>query len=257
MPSAQAARMAGAMMRISSSPKSPALARVRVQPRHRDARMWFAPFGRGTVRDAQRLEHGVEGHAVDGGAQRQVDRDQHGAQLVVGQHHAHRRRRAARIGERLQHLGMPRVADAGRGERFLVDRRSDDGCHRAAASERRRDFDAGRGGGPRMRVDASRRKSIEITRQAGRHEHRDAPRRHFEGLLGAVYRCDGQHACGPSGGAPQHRQVTDHEATSCAFGIAKQLRDDLGTDAADIAHRDGNRRVGAARCRLNRGWRYR
>jgi hypothetical protein len=30
--------------------------------------------------------------SVDGAAQRDVDGDQHHAQLVVGQHHAHRRR---------------------------------------------------------------------------------------------------------------------------------------------------------------------
>jgi hypothetical protein len=44
----------------------------------------------GCVRDLQGLQHIVEGHRVDGIPQRNMDADQHGAQFVICQHHAHR-----------------------------------------------------------------------------------------------------------------------------------------------------------------------
>jgi hypothetical protein len=55
------------------------------------------------MRDAQGLQDLRPGHGLDGLAQRDMDADQHGAQLVVGQHHAHRHllERNARMGGRL------------------------------------------------------------------------------------------------------------------------------------------------------------
>ena len=84
-----------------------ALAGVRIEPGDGDARL--APPRTGALRRAaiaDRLEDRVEGDRLDRLAQRHVDRHQHGAQLVVGQHHAHRRRRARR--------GRPRAPAASR-----------------------------------------------------------------------------------------------------------------------------------------------
>ena len=53
--------------------------------------------GERRVRDAQRLQHVLEVHRLDRVAQRHVDADQHGAQFVVGQHHAHRHVAPARL----------------------------------------------------------------------------------------------------------------------------------------------------------------
>ena len=89
-PSARAASMAGMMISISSRPNRPPSPACGLSPATpmRGAR----PSDRPTrlVRDAQRLQHVVEGHRLDRVAQGHVDADQHGAQFVVGQHHAHR-----------------------------------------------------------------------------------------------------------------------------------------------------------------------
>ena len=126
MPSARAAAIAGAMMRQLFAAEQAAFAGVRVEAGHGDARPRLAPAGRRGVGDAQGLEHGIEGDRVDRLAQRHVDRDEHRAQLVVGQHHAHRRHDAAARRQRLQHFGVAGIGDASRGERLLVDRRGDD-----------------------------------------------------------------------------------------------------------------------------------
>ncbi len=64
------------------------------------------------------------------------------------------RRRAARGGERLQHLGVPGVGDSGGRERFLVDRRRHDRRRVAGAHERDRALDRG---APRRRRRGRRR----------------------------------------------------------------------------------------------------
>ena len=103
-------------------------------------------------------------HRVDRTAQRQVDRDQHRAQLVVGQHHAHRRRRAAGRGQRLQHLGVAGIGHAGRGQRLLVDRRGDDAGHLARPHQLDRALDARRRRRAGARID---RPTARATRSAG------------------------------------------------------------------------------------------
>ena len=73
--------------------EQPALAGMRVQPGHGDARPRLAPGAQRLVGDADRLQHRIEAHQLDRAAQRHVDAHQHHAQFVVGQHHAHRRGR--------------------------------------------------------------------------------------------------------------------------------------------------------------------
>ena len=98
-----------------------ALARVRVQTGHRDARPHLAPSGCALMGNPNGAEHRIKGHRVDGAAQRQVDGHQHAAQLVVGQHHAHLWRRLAGHGrQRLEHFGVTRKANARSGQRLFV-----------------------------------------------------------------------------------------------------------------------------------------
>ena len=110
--------------------------------------------------DAQGLQHGVESDRLDGLAQRQVDRHQHHAQLAIGQHHPHRRWRAAggaARGQRLQHLGVPGVRHTRCGEGFFVDRRGDDRRAGAALNQAHGMLDAGRGSGTVACVDGALR----------------------------------------------------------------------------------------------------
>ncbi len=86
-----------------------------------------------------------------------MDADQHGAQLVVRQHHAHRQfsDRAAQVRgrQRLQEFGMAGMFDAGRGQRLLVDRRGDDGADLAAQRRLRSPGDAVGCGATGARID--------------------------------------------------------------------------------------------------------
>jgi hypothetical protein len=66
----------------------------------------------GAVRDAQRLQHPLQRHRLDRLAQRHVDADQHRAQFVVGQHHAHRHLRERHAGVR-RGLGLQQFGVAG------------------------------------------------------------------------------------------------------------------------------------------------
>jgi hypothetical protein len=70
---------------------------------------------------------------VDRCAQRHVDGHQHDLELLIGQHHAHRRCRLPWSGgTRLQQLGMARERHAGQRQRFLVNRRGDERAADAA-----------------------------------------------------------------------------------------------------------------------------
>ena len=64
--------------------KQPTLPRMRVQPRHPNT-WWLAQRAQQcVVGDTQGLQHIVESDRFNGMAQRHVDADQHGAQLVIG-----------------------------------------------------------------------------------------------------------------------------------------------------------------------------
>ena len=81
-----------------------------VESGHRDTRYAAQNRTQGGVGDAYGFQHRRFSHGLDGLAQGQVDADQHGAQFLVGQHHAHRQKRHRNTrmpgGQRLQDLGM-------------------------------------------------------------------------------------------------------------------------------------------------------
>jgi hypothetical protein len=71
-------------------------------------------------------------------------------------------------GERLQHLGVAGVVDAGRMQRFLVDRRGDDGGDIAAQRELGGLPDAGRSRGAGARIDVAERRLQQVGRKIAR-----------------------------------------------------------------------------------------
>jgi len=222
--------------------EQPALACMRIEAGDGDARMRDAEAAHGSVGDANRLEHGLERDRLDGSAQRHVDRHQHRAQLVVGQHHANRRSDAVPCGKGLQHLGVARVRDAGRSQRPLVDRRRDDGRDPAIHRQVHRLLDAASGGRTGARTHAADRGVDQARGDAGCLQHADAVGRQRRRIARLLDRGHGQHAAGERGGSSHHRDVTDHETAFSA--TAKQRRDDLRADAARVAHRDGDRQSG-------------
>ena len=111
------------------TPEDTALACVRVQASHRNARGTAQAFAQRLMRDAQGLQNLRLGHGSNRITQRHMDADQHGAQLVIGQHHAHRHLRDGDAGMSgcfgLQQLGMTREADTRQVQGFLVQRCGD------------------------------------------------------------------------------------------------------------------------------------
>ena len=238
MPSARAAATAGAMMRDLLVAEQPAFAGMRVQPGHRDARR--APGPRRAARavgDAQRLQHGVEVDRVDGAAQRQVDGHQHHAQLVVGQHHAHRRRRRRRGASACSISVWPGKGHAGGGQRLLVDRRGDDGRHLAGAAPARRRASmqraAARAGSGRRRGPAAA-----SARPAGRPGGCSTGRQPG-GTAGSVGRRVDRATAAAAGSARRGAARPRRPAPRAPAGAprAKARDDDLGADAAGVAHR--------------------
>ena len=132
MPSARAAAMAGAMISSSSRPNRPPSPACGFRPGDRDARraaQRCAPARACVMRSV--CSTLLAGDGLDRVAQRHVDADQHGAQFVVGQHHAHRHVAPAATpacarGLGLQQLGVARERHAGGGQRLLVQRRGDE-----------------------------------------------------------------------------------------------------------------------------------
>ena len=214
-----------------------ALPGVRVQAGHRDARRCQAPGGGAAVGDAQGLEDGVVRDRVDRVAQRHVDGDQHGPQLVVGQHHAHRRRRGAGRRQRLQHLGVAGIRDAGERQRLLVDGRGDDGPDGALPCQRHRLLDAGSRGGPGAGVDLAHGGVEQVRGQPIGLQHGNAARWDGAGLRGGRDPGDRELPVEAGGGPAQHAEVTEHDAIAGVdVLVEEQLGDDLGSDAAGVAH---------------------
>ncbi len=221
--------------------EQPALACMRVQAGHRDARRGQAEAQPRGMRDGQRVDDALGRQRVDRPPQRQVDRHQHHAQLVVGQHHAHRRHRLVRHGgQRLQHLGVARKRDAGGRQRLLVDRRRDDRASGALLHPCHGLLDAAGGGGTGARRDRAERQLGQAMSQAGRL----ADSQRAGGACGAVGRMRQgryrQRQSAGRGGTPQHAHVADHHR------IVELARrggpgDDLRADAARVAHRDEQR----------------
>lgn len=102
--------------------KQPTFASMRVQTRNRDTRSGDAKRAYTLMRQPDRGHLGRKIGTADCLDQRTVDRNQNGADLVIGQHHRHPLR-PAKIGE---DLGMAGIGKTCRSQRFFVDRRGHD-----------------------------------------------------------------------------------------------------------------------------------
>ena len=231
-----------------------ALTGMWIEPGHGDARRDLAPGRRTVVGNAHGLQYGVEIEHLDRPPQRHMDGHQHHPQLVIGQHHAHRRA----AGHGLQHLGMAWKMDACSGQRLLVDRRGDDRRHLAAQCQRRGGLDAQGGGAAcgglhpaHRQVSQNGRVARSAIAQARRLPHRDAIGRCVQRIGRGFEAQHRQQQAALQRRAPHHRHVTDHQR--CPGGASRDgASNDLGADAAGVAHRQGQQ--GCA-CRLGHGWR--
>jgi hypothetical protein len=145
-------------------------------------------------------------------AQRQVDGHQHHAQLVVGQHHAHRRH-GPPAASACSISVWPGKSHAGGRQRFLVDRCGDDGRRGALPHPAHRGVDAG----GRRRAGAR----IDLSPRAGRPgpagrpggcQHGRQPGGTWPASAGSSITATGSRRA--AGHAPrlQHRGVAQHDA---------------------------------------------
>jgi hypothetical protein len=175
-----------------------------------------------------------------------VNADQHGAQLVVGQHHAHRHavHREARMGGGfgLQQFGVPGIRKASRRQRFLVQRRRHEGGDVAPQCGARSPDHAVAGHAPGFGADAA---GHDVPRRRHHLQHGDATRRGGGGF-GHV-----PDFCHRPRGLPGQRQglrcaahrghVAGHEGAVRGVGRPMEsLDDDFRTDARGVAQRDGD-----------------
>ena len=223
--------------------KEPAFASMRVEPGHGDARRLDAERNQRLLRDAQRLPDRVEAQRVDGVAQREVDRHQHHPQLVVGQHHAHWRQRAALRGQGLQHLGVARKCATCCSQRFFMDRRGDDGRALPCLHQLHGVLDAARSGRAVLGVDAAPGQARELAVQARWCAYGQAA---WWQVLSVARRVDHRHAgeaFGPQrAGTAHHRDVANHHGVAQRAGVERR-GNDLGANPRSVAHRHQQRWV--------------
>ena len=216
-----------------------ALAGVRIQARHGDARRVQAGAAQRGVGDAQGLQHPPRRDLVDRLAQGHMDGHQHHPQLVVGQHHAHRRQLPLRVGaERLQQLGVAGMVDAAGMQRFLVDGRRDQRARAAGLLLMHRRDDAARRRRARRRADAAQWLVDQVRGQARRLPDRQAIGRGE--IVGPLEHRHRQVQAQDADGPPEDRDVT-HQAQVRAAVAGPGGDGDLGPDAAGVAHRQQQR----------------
>lgn len=140
---------------------------------------------------------------------------QHGLELVVGQHHAHRHgclTRGAAFG--LEQLGVAGIRLASQGQRLLVQGGRHDAGHVALLGQAHRFTDAGGGGLAGAHVHLPHRGVQQISRQAWRHPDAQLPRLQ-PGLLRQAAQYDHLGSIclrQPVGRTPHHRRGADHDS---------------------------------------------
>ena len=242
MPSARAACTAGAMTRSSSSPNRPpspacglrpatamrgrAGAEARAPPRAA-MRIVSSTASKVTASIAWRSDMWIVTSTVRSSSLASIMRT--GGSAPPGG------------GERLQHLGVAGIADAGGGERFLVDRRRDE----------RRGLAALRPGRPPARCSAPpRRRRARRRGRAARRSGRAAGRRPAApgcSPAAAPPRRRARRSAPPAAGrrssAAARRITATSPTTNAAAGVgrAEPGGDDLRADAAGVAHRQRER----------------
>ena len=160
------------------------------------------------------------------------------AELVAHQEH----REVARAGQAREDLGVARVGQAGRRERFLVDRRGDDSVDRAGLREvhSRLDVRVRRASGGGAHPPAGHGRHVHV----GEVEDLEGP-----GLPAAVRdACDAVQAerrADERGRLRQRRRSADDDGPARALnlGLGSRAHDDLRPHARGVAHRHAEDRV--------------
>ncbi len=209
------------------------LARVRIEPAHRNTGPRAAQAGHGLLGQVDDAADALAGDQVRHAAQRHVGGDVDDPQLLAHQEH----REILRVGEPGQDLGVPGVLHARGGERFLVDRRGDDAVDRAGLTEPHAGLDVGVGGAAGLGADRGLRQGGRI--HVGQVEALDCAR-----LEAACV--DGFDRVQPKR-RPEQRQgrlhdrpvADDHRlARRRDLGPPQRLGDDLRADPGGVAHGD-------------------
>jgi len=227
--------------------KQPPFARVRVQASHSDARRAPQAARQRFVRDLQGLQQVALRHGGQRVAQGHMDADQHGAQLIAGQHHAHghvgQRNACVRSRLGLQQLGVAGVVHTRRVQGFLVQRCRHQPGHLATQGRARGPHHALRCRPAGLRRDLA---PGHRPRQAGQRQHRQATRRHVQRLHGRI---DLRHRqlglARPDDAlrsAAQRSQVAHGETAAQQLRCVPEcLGDDLGAYACRVSLGDGQR----------------
>ena len=216
------------------APELAALARVRVEARDSHAGM-LDPVAPGTlVREPDGRQLAFDRYEVDRVAQCHMDGDEDDAQLVIREHH----RDLIRAGEIREHLGVARTGDAGQRQRFLVDRRGDDGGDVACVGEVDGVADIGIGRGARGGAEPARGY---IGQRLGRRDDVDDTgclRRIARRFDHADIKIEAQSA----GGRGQGSRIADHDRADRKVVPGEKLQRNFWPDAGGIAHRNRNTR---------------
>ena len=231
------------------APKDAAFACMRVEPGDGNARCAVQIFGQRLMRDAQRLQNLRRGHGLDRVHQRDMNAHQHGAQFVVGQHHAHRHLRngQARMGSslRLQQLRMAGKAHARQVQRLFVQRCRHHGgnlplqCGLGSPGHALRCRMSSRSGNLAIGLRPSQTRQIEQRNRACRHGERLGRVINHSDRLGHAWLARGGSSCQRSS-APQRLQLAHHKAAVQSLRLcAKGLGNDFWADTGAVALSNG------------------
>jgi hypothetical protein len=217
------------------------LACVRVQTSDRNTGRSAQRCRQGCMGDENRLQHVLGSHCRNRIAQRDMDADQHRAQRLVGQHHAHghllygHARMLRRLG--LQQLSVAGKINARQMQRLLVQRRGHQAINLTVQGGAGRPLHAGGGGAASLGLHlAPRQRSW----QAGQWQHRQAARRYLPSIFRLRNFSHWQAALARYGqhlrGAAQGSRIAQGKAAFHALGrITKSLGDDFRANPGRIA----------------------
>ena len=212
------------------------LAGVRIQARDGDVRLVPDDVARGLARQPRGGHDALGGDQLDGAPERDVRRDVHHAQPVRGQHHRH-----VLVGhacEARQQLGMADADPARFAERLLVERRGDDRADLVVERQLRRALEVLVGGLARLPGTPGPPELLDV--DVGQVEQVDRA-----GVVAGLGRRRSTERT--SSGPPMMRTaasmarrspITSGRDVVVHVGVGQRLGDDLGPDAARIAHGD-------------------
>ena len=226
--------------------KQTTFAGMGVEPCHSDTRR--TPQGAQQCRmcDLHGLQHVGLGHSSNRIAQGHMDADQHRAQFIACQHHAHRHRiqSHALVGGSLglQQFGVTRVVHACSSERLFVQRRRNQCSHLTTQRGACCPPHTISSGAPCLGTDLPHRHGVGQTRKR---QHWHAARGRIQGICHPIDHRHGQRryarACNAARGASQGGHVPDDEAAAQHIGrIPERFGHDFRAYACRVALGNGD-----------------